>query len=87
MNFLKRYSDGLTGVSRSGYYQWLNAKDIRYAKEEQDKNNFEQIQDFFELQEKYDLCNFYAYEGNIFYARICFEETAGRMKFKCYLNV
>jgi len=31
------------GVSRSGYYRWLNAVDIRDVKEEQDKKDFEQI--------------------------------------------
>ncbi len=28
-------------VSRSGYYRWLKAKDIREAKESQDREDFE----------------------------------------------
>lgn len=31
------------GVSRSGYYRWLHALDIRDIKEEHDKKDFEQI--------------------------------------------
>jgi len=38
------------GVSRSGYYQWLNAKDIRAVKEEQDKNDFEQILEAYKFR-------------------------------------
>lgn len=38
------------GVSRSGYYQWLNAKDIRAVKEEQDKNNFEKILEAYKFR-------------------------------------
>ena len=33
----------IAGVSRSGYYRWLKAKDIREAKERQDKEDFELI--------------------------------------------
>jgi len=38
------------GVSRSGYYRWMNAKDIRDLKEEQDKNDFEQILDAYKFR-------------------------------------
>ncbi len=31
------------GVSRSGYYRWLNAVDVRAVKDEQDKRDFETI--------------------------------------------
>lgn len=33
----------IAGVSRSGYYRWLNATDIRAVKEEQDRKDFELI--------------------------------------------
>lgn len=33
----------IAGVSRSGYYRWLKAADIREAKEQQDREDFEKI--------------------------------------------
>ncbi len=38
------------GVSRSGYYRWLNAVDIRDVKEEQDKKDFEQILEAYKFR-------------------------------------
>lgn len=38
------------GVSRSGYYRWLNAVDIREIKEEQDKNDFERILEAYKFR-------------------------------------
>lgn len=33
----------IAGVSRSGYYRWVNAAEKREAKERQDKKDFEMI--------------------------------------------
>jgi len=33
----------IAGVSRSGYYQWLKAEPLRQERDEQDRNDFEQI--------------------------------------------
>ena len=33
----------IAGVSRSGYYRWLKAADVREAKEQQDREDFEKI--------------------------------------------
>lgn len=38
------------GVSRSGYYRWLNAIDIRALREKQDKENFEQILEAYKFR-------------------------------------
>jgi len=38
------------GVSRSGYYRWLDATDIRDIKEEQDKKDFEQILEAYKFR-------------------------------------
>lgn len=38
------------GVSRSGYYRWLNAVDIRDIKEKQDKKDFEQILEAYKFR-------------------------------------
>ena len=33
----------IAGVSRSGYYRWLKAADVREAKEQQDREDFEKV--------------------------------------------
>jgi len=33
----------IAGVSRSGYYRWLNAEPVRLLRDEQDKTDFEVI--------------------------------------------
>lgn len=33
----------IAGVSRSGYYRWVNAEDVREKKEKQDREDFELI--------------------------------------------
>ena len=38
------------GVSRSGYYRWLDATDIRDIREEQDKKDFEQILEAYKFR-------------------------------------
>ena len=38
------------GVSRSGYYQWLNATDIREVKDDEDKKDFEQILEAYKFR-------------------------------------
>jgi transposase InsO family protein len=37
-------------VSRSGYYRWLNTKDYKNVKEEQDKNDFELILEAYKFR-------------------------------------
>ena len=38
------------GVSRSGYYHWLNAEDTRLIKEEQDKKDFELVLESYKFR-------------------------------------
>ena len=38
------------GVSRSGYYNWINSKETRHAKELQDQNDFELILEAFKYR-------------------------------------
>ena len=34
---------GIAGVSRSGYYRWVNAADVREEREKKDREDFEQV--------------------------------------------
>lgn len=40
----------LAGVSRSGYYRWIHAKDARIAKEKQDQNDFTKIVEAYKFR-------------------------------------
>ena len=38
------------GVSRSGYYRWVNAADNRMRREEQDRSDFEKIKAAYDFR-------------------------------------
>ena len=40
----------LSGVSRSGYYRWVNAADDRMRREEQDRSDFEKIKAAYDFR-------------------------------------
>lgn len=40
----------IAGVSRSGYYSWINSASVRVAKEEQDKHDFERIVEAYKFR-------------------------------------
>lgn len=43
----------IAGISRSGYYSWLNQKKVRIKRENQDKHDFDLILQAFSFKNRY----------------------------------